>query len=84
LIDTVSHAKNFLKKIFQMAWYNSDGKENHKSLYEDNRVIDRCIFCGHHNEIKTTMTIAFSEFETNTGPICRSCYSANAKTIKAI
>jgi hypothetical protein len=23
LIDKVSHAKNFLKKIFQMAWYNS-------------------------------------------------------------
>ena len=67
-----------------MAWYNATGKENDKSLYENNRVIDRCIFCGNHNEIKTTMTIYFSEFETNTGPICKSCYSANAKTIKAI
>ena len=83
MIDTVSHAKNFLKKIFQMAWYNSTGTENHKSLYEDDRVIDRCIFCGNQKEIKTTMTIYFSEFETNTGPICKSCYSANAKQAKA-
>ena len=45
-----------------MAWYNSTGKENHKSLFED-RIVDRCIFCGNHNEIKTTMTIYFSEFE---------------------
>ena len=50
-----------------MAWYNSTGKENHKSLFED-KIVDRCIFCGNHNEIKTTMTIYFSEFETNTGP----------------
>ena len=55
-----------------MAWYNATGKENDKSLYENNRVIDRCIFCGNHSEIKTTMTIYFSEFETNTGPICKS------------
>ena len=67
-----------------MAWYNATGKENDKSLYENNRVIDRCIFCGNHDEIKTTMTIYFSEFETNTVPICKTCYSANAKTIKAI
>ncbi|OCW78324.1 hypothetical protein AKH19_00920 [Pelagibacteraceae bacterium GOM-A1] len=56
------------------------GRENAKEFYEDNRVIDRCIFCGQHKEIKTTMTIYFSEFETNTGPICKGCYSANAKT----
>ena len=67
-----------------MAWYNATGKENDKSLYENNRVIDRCIFCGNHSEIKTTMTIYFSEFEINTGTICKSCYLANAKTIKAI
>ena len=67
-----------------MAWYNATGKENHKSVYEDNRIIDRCIFWGHEKEIKTTMTIAYSEFETNHGPICRTCYSANASTIKAI
>ena len=62
-----------------MAWYNATGKENDKSLYENNRVIDRCIFCGNHDEIKTTMTIYFSEFETNTGPICKRCYHANAR-----
>jgi len=28
-----------------MAWYNSTGKENHKSLF-DNVEYDRCIFCG--------------------------------------
>ena len=67
-----------------MAWYNATGKENDKSLYENNRVIDRCIFCGNHSEIKTTMTIYFSEFETNTGPICKSCYHANAKQVKAV
>ena len=65
-----------------MAWYNSTGKENHPSLYET-RVVDRCLFCGDQKEIKTTMTIYFSEFETNTGPICKSCYSANAKHAKA-
>ena len=66
-----------------MAWYNSTGLENHKSLYEETSVVDRCIFCGNHNEIKTTKTIQFSEFETNTGPICKSCYSANAVMIQA-
>ena len=44
-----------------MAWYNATGKENDKSLYENNRVIDRCIFCGNHDEIKTTMTIYFRQ-----------------------
>ena len=67
-----------------MAWYNTNGKENYKSVCEDNRIIDRCIFCGHEKEIITTMTIAYSEFETNHGPICRTCYSANATTIKAL
>ena len=66
-----------------MAWYNSTGLENHKSLYEETSVVYRCIFCGNHNEIKTTMTIQFSEFETNTGPICKTCYSANAVMIQA-
>lgn len=61
-----------------MAWYNATGKENDKSLYQK-RVIDRCIFCGNHEEIKTTMTIFFSEFETNTGPICKRCYHVNAR-----
>ena len=68
-----------------MAWYNSTGKENHKSLF-DNVEYDRCIFCGgSRTEIaRTDFTIMFSEFEYNTGSICKTCYSANAKTVKAI
>lgn len=66
-----------------MAWYNSTGTENHKSVFEDSRVVDRCKFCGQHEEIKTTMTIVFSEFEYSTGPICKKCYSANAVKIQA-
>ena len=62
-----------------MAWYNATGKENVKELYENDRVIDRCIFCGNHDEIKTTMTIVFSDHETNTGPICKPCYHANSR-----
>ena len=61
-----------------MAWYNATGKENDKSLYE-NPVIDRCIFCGNHEKIKCEMTIVFSEFETNTGPMCTRCYAANSR-----
>ena len=34
-------------------------------------------------EIKTTMTIVFSEFETSHGPICKTCYSANAVQVQA-
>ena len=69
-----------------MAWYNATGKENDKSLYEHNRVIDRCIFCGgDRTEIaRTDFTIMFSEFEYTTGSICKSCYHANAKQVKAI
>jgi len=44
-----------------MAWYNATGKENDKSLYQE-RVIDRCLFCGQHKEIKCNMSIQFSEF----------------------
>jgi len=50
-----------------MAWYNSTGKENHKSLF-DNVEYDRCILCGgSRTEIaRTDFTIAFSKFEYNT------------------
>ena len=50
-----------------MAWYNSTGKENHKSLF-DNVEYDRCIFCGgSRTEVaRTDFTIAFSKFEYNT------------------
>ena len=61
-----------------MDWYNATGKENDKSLYET-PTIDRCIFCGNHEKIKCEMTIVFSEFETNTGPMCTRCYAANSR-----
>ena len=32
-----------------------------------------------HQEIKTKMTIFFSEWETNHGPMCKDCYHSNAK-----
>jgi len=62
-----------------MAWYSSTGKENHKSLFE-NKIYDRCIFCGGHDKeiYRTDFIIQFSEFEFNKGPICKSCYSANS------
>ena len=43
-------------------------------------------FCGgSRTEIaRTDFTIMFSEFEYNTGSICKTCYSANAKQVKAI
>ena len=68
-----------------MAWYNSTGKEYHKSLF-DNVSHDRCIMCNQdRTEIaRTDFTIMFSEFEYNTGSICKTCYSANAKMVKAV
>ena len=66
-----------------MAWYKSVGRENHKSLWEK-PLKDRCIFCGSISEVKCQMTIQFSEFEFNTGPCCKRCYVANAKTVKAL
>jgi hypothetical protein len=76
--------KKYYKNFFQMAsWQNSQGRENHKSLWEE-PVKDRCLFCGSVEEIKCQMTIQFSEFEYNTGPCCKRCYSANAKQAQAI
>ena len=68
-----------------MAWYRGTGKENHKSVFE-NVSHDRCIFCGgDRTEIHSTdFTIYFSEFEYSTGSICKSCYQANAKQVKAV
>ena len=62
-----------------MAWYNLNHTDDIAKEFSEERYIDRCIFCGDHKEIKTTMTIFFSEFETNTGPICKECFHANAK-----
>ena len=68
-----------------MAWYNSTGKENHSSIF-DNVEYDRCIFCsGNRTEIaRTDFIIMFSEFEYNTGSICKTCYAANAKQAKVL
>ena len=65
------------------SWQNSQGRENHKSLW-DKPIKDKCLFCGSIEEIKCQMTIQFSEFEYNTGPCCRNCYSANAMEVKAV
>ena len=67
-----------------MAWYRGTGKENHKSVFE-NVDYGRCIFCNNdRTEIaRMDFTIVFSEFEHNTGSICKSCYHANAKMVKA-
>jgi hypothetical protein len=77
--------KNIIKFFFKMAWYNSTGKENDKSVFE-NISHDRCIMCNSdRTEIaRTNFTIMFSEFEYNTGSICKKCYSANAVQVKAI
>jgi|TARA_A100001391_G_scaffold203739_1_gene196915 alpha-N-acetylglucosamine transferase len=67
------------------SWQNSSGKENHKSLFE-NVEYDRCIFCGgDRTEIaRTDFVLMFSEFEYTKGSICKSCYHANAKQVKAV
>ena len=67
------------------SWQNSSGKENHRSVFEDVSH-DRCIFCGgDRTEIaRTDFTIMFSEYEYNMGSICKSCYHANAKIVKAL
>jgi len=67
------------------SWQNSSGKENHKSLF-DNTSHDRCIMCNQdRTEIaRTDFTIMFSEFEYNTGSICKTCYHANAVKVKVV
>ena len=62
-----------------MAWYNLNSTDHIAKQFSEEPYIDRCIFCGDHKEIKTKMPIFFSEFETNTGPICKECFHANAK-----
>jgi len=62
-----------------MAWYNLNSTDVTAKEFSQERTVDRCIFCGNHDEVKCTMTIAFSEFETNTGPMCKSCYAANSR-----
>lgn len=70
--------KKIIKKIIQMGWY----KAHRTFATEPGPITDRCIFCGEIKPIKRTdFTIIFSEFETNTGSICKDCYSANARKV---
>ena len=58
-----------------MGWY-----KQHSSFSEspfDKPTVDRCINCGSHKEVKTTMTMEFGEGNYNTGPICKKCYRVN-------
>jgi hypothetical protein len=56
-----------------MSW-----SRGHSSLTENSTtpVVDRCINCGDHEEVQTTITMEFGEGNYNTGPICRRCYSS--------
>ena len=42
-----------------MAWYNLNHTDDIAKEFSQERIIDRCIFCGQHKEIKTKMTIFF-------------------------
>ena len=66
-----------------MAWYNSTGKENHKSLFENQSRI-AAAFVVEQKIIKCKMAIVFSEFEYENTNCCRDCYSLNAVEVKAI
>ena len=57
----------------------------HSSLTEntDKPVVDRCINCGDHEQVQTTITMEFGEGNYNTGPICKSCYSSYRTEIHA-
>ena len=64
-----------------MGWYKA-----HATLNKPNgsRLIDKCLFCGQHKEIKATnFVLEFSEWERETGNICKSCYVANAVKVTA-
>ena len=65
------------------SWQNSQGRENHKSLWEE-PIKDRCGFCGDIKVIKCKMAIVFSEFEYENTNCCREWYSLNAVEVKAI
>jgi len=56
-----------------MSW-----SRGHSSLTKNSTtpVVDRCINCGDHEEVQTTITMEFGEGNYNTGPICRRCYSS--------
>ncbi len=47
-----------------MGWYKAHSTLN--TVHDP--LIDRCINCGHHKEVKTTITLEFGEGNYNTGP----------------
>jgi hypothetical protein len=55
-------------------------------LIFENKIYDRCIFCGDYGKeiYRTDFIIYFSEFEFNKGPICRDCFSVNTVRSLAI
>ena len=85
-ISAIQRTNNLTKKLSKSTdELKRRVDKSNKSLF-DNVEYDRCIFCGgSRTEIaRTDFTIMFSEFEYNTGSICKTCYSANAKQVKAI
>ena len=50
-------------------------EKKHEYLGYQKPVIDRCINCGDHEEVQATITMEFGEGNSNSGPICRKCYS---------
>ena len=45
-----------------MAWYNLNSTDDIVKEFCQERVIDRCIFCGQHEEIKTNDDNIFFRF----------------------
>ena len=59
-----------------MGWYKAHSTLNKP---QENPNVDRCLFCGDIKEIKRTdFVLEYSEFEQETGKICKDCYVANA------
>ena len=56
-----------------MAWNNREN--NSTNPLDQTPVIDRCIYCGDHEQVHAQITMEFGEGNLNTGPICRKCYS---------
>lgn len=64
-----------------MGWYRP-----HATLNKPQEPLtDKCIFCGQHKEIKATnFVLEFSDWERETGNICKDCYVANAYKVTAM
>ena len=75
----------FFSKKNMASWQNSSGKENHKSLF-DNTSHDQVYYVqpGSNRNSTNRFHNYVSEFEYNTGSICKTCYHANAVKVKAV